>query len=598
LKIPTPRPYQKQALNNIYETYPDENRLGLFWATGTGKGMVPIWLAQMYSEFIKETGMLFIADRRKLLFQAYERFQEAWGDEFTIGLEMGEYEAAFYEDVIFMSAPSVGRVYQNRITKYENRKFGIIQVDEAHRLHRESIWDRILGFFGVGADSSSNLTVNYDGQDVEPLLISYTATPEGRMVPFVDETVHSMSVLEGIKRGWLTDIKSYHVTGADDITKLCSVYKEYLKDETTLIFASSVDESKELTQALNDAGIVNAVHIDAETPKSRREDIYNAFDSGVAKALSNRKVAVEGVDIPNMTAILDNAPTDNQRIFTQKIGRALRPHSEAKIDECETAEERKKEIQSSPKPFATLICTYDPTEVGITLTQALTGREIDLDEEDKLAVEEVIEVLEEYEEERPEVDLSQMDNIDPSDFDLREADIFRRTIYNDRLKGLTKLNWVTIDSDTMGLWLPQNPFTSEWTYKNCETVVLLRVAASDDAKAEQRENVSSVSSTIQRKLISGGWNGSFPAKVKAVGWKETRHDNMQRAIKAVDDWLRRNRRDLWTQSLRGSSENASSKLKEHLRNKGVPVSDDLTDETAQLLKADRKIRHKIKKVDG
>jgi superfamily II DNA or RNA helicase len=575
--VPSPRPYQTEALNAIHREYPTQNRLLIAHATGLGKGLIPIWLAIRYEAHVRQHGLLFIAHRRKILFQAYERFMDAFGDSFWTALEMGENEATGQEEVVFMSIDSVGREYQQRIKKYRNRHFGVVCVDEGHHISVNSKWDRVLGYFGVGSDPSTHYNIRVDGENVPPLAIHLTATPEDQMAPFIDEIAHSMSILEGIKEGWLTDIKSYYAQGVDSIEGMCRAYQKYLSGEQTMIFAASVDESKQLTAALNDAGIAHACHVDAETPKENREVMNEAFSAGSISTISNRLVHVEGSDFPNMTAMMDTAPTREQRVATQKWGRLVRVHPSANVDACETAEERRNEIKQSEKPFGKLLCTWDPTRVGVTITHVLSDYELEVDEDEKLAVEEVIEVLEEYEEERPEVDLSKIESFDDADLALTEADIFRRTIYNDRLKEITELNWVTLNSKTMGLWVYMNPFTGNSTYENCATVLLLR----------------QTDRGIERQVISGGWNGSFPASLRASGWKSTPYDDTQTAIKSVDRWLRKKYPRLYENSIRGGSWPASQKLKEHLRNKDVPITEDVSEETAKLLKMDTKIRNKI-----
>lgn len=585
MDVPSPRDYQRDAINNISNLYPRENRLLIAHATGLGKGMMPLWIAMKYPHHVRQRGMLFIAHRRKILFQAHDRFQKHFGDEYQIGLEMGESSAVGHEDVIFMSVESVGRIQQQRIRKYDkwDRKFGIVFTDESHHLSEESTWDRVLNFFGVGSDESRHYSINVKGHTLPPLAIHLTATPEDQMAPFVDQMAHSMSVLDGIRQGWLTDIKSYQLGGLDGLESLAAAYDRYLSDDRTLVFASSVDESRRLTGLLNDSGTVNAVHIDASTPKEHREDIYDAFGKGHVKALSNRLVLTEGVDIPSITAILDNAPPSNQRIATQKWGRGVRPHPEADIDSVETAEERKEVIRNSPKPHCKLLCTYDPTETGVTVTQVLTDHEVDIEEDNDMSVEEVVEVIEEFEEERPELDLSRVENFDPSDLSVTETDIFRRTIYNDRLKAFTDLQWVVLDSERVGLWLPKNPFTRSKKYAPVPSVVLFREKGG----------------SVQRKIVSGGYNSKmgFPAAVKASEWQDQNYDSVQDAMERTDSWLHHSARQCYYTATRGNKAQASGNLKEHLRRKDIPVSDDVTDETARLLKADTKIRKKLNKVD-
>jgi len=157
----TPRDYQQEALDTIEDLYWNHhiNRQLVAWAVGLGKSSgCMMHLPQMLPEHVLNHGFLFLAHRRKILLQAYNKFRRAYPD-LWVGLEMGEYETVGLEDAVFMSVESVGRKYQTRINKYRDRKFGVVVADEGHHVRKDSTWDRILNFFGVGSDPQAHYTI-------------------------------------------------------------------------------------------------------------------------------------------------------------------------------------------------------------------------------------------------------------------------------------------------------------------------------------------------------------------------------------------------------------------------------------------------------
>jgi len=89
---------------------------------------------------------------------------------------------------------------------------------------------------------------------------------------------------------------------------------------------------------------------------------------------------------------------------------------------------------------------------------------------------------------------------------------------------------------------------------------------------------------------------NFPAKVKASNWTEVDRPYYSE-MKRMENWLRSKDRSLYVQVTRRSSEQATEKDIQYLKNKGIPVRDNLTRETARLLKDDQRIKNKLSKVE-
>lgn len=585
-----PRDYQADALNNIEELYGQGiNRQLVFLATGLGKSSgVMMHLPMRFPHHIMDHGMLFLAHRRKILMQAYEKFKAAYPN-LWVGLEMGEHEAAGYEDAVFASVESVGREYQTRIEKYKDRHFGIIVADEGHHVKEESTWDRVLNFFGVGSDPNQHYDIEVQGQKVPPLSVFLTATPtrndEHSLAPFLDEVAAEMSVLDGIQQGWLTDIKAYRALDEQGVTEteqgeidfLVQTFRKFMSGHKTLVFARSVDQSQRIAHNLEEHDLANTAHIDAETPTEERERIYKSFEKpdGDISVLSNRLVCTEGYDNPAITAIMDNAPTESKPLHIQKLGRGLRVHSSVNIDQYNTAEERKQAIRQSPKPHLLYVSTFDPTKHGLDVVAELT-EDVPVDPEGEMLAEEVVDVIERFEQEIPEIDVSSYDSVKSIEATLQKANVLTQTIYNERLKAATPLNWV-VEGDKAALYIHgRNPYSVNERYKTADCVV----------EFERKEDGGFI-----KRVIGGGWNGDHPLTVKAVE-VEVEAEELHECIRKHDEWLQENHRSIYQNITRETSETATDRMKDYLDRKDIPYNDNLTKETARLLIDREKIKQK------
>ena len=588
-----PRDYQADALNGIEENYAQGiNRQLVFFATGLGKSSgVMMHLPMRFPHHILDHGMLFLAHRRKILMQAYNKFRAAYPN-LWVGLEMGEREATGMEDAVFASVESLGREYQMRIAKYQDKKFGVVVADEGHHVKPDGTWDRVLNFFGVGSNEQQHYTINVQGSQVKPLSVFLTATPtrtdENTLAPFVDGIAAEMSITDGVEQGWLTGIKGHrandpdHALDADDdqaaIDYLVNAYRKYLTGERTLIFASSVDESERLAANLRQHGLANAGHVDAGTPKDERRRIYQSFEDpdGEIDALSNRLVLTEGYDNPSITAILDNAETESKPLHIQKIGRGLRPHPDANVDAYDTPEERKAEIRRSPKPHLKYVATFDPTKHGLSVIADVSEIPEDVEVEGDMVVEEVTDIIERFEEEAPEFDVSSYDSIKDIRITLQRANLFDQTLYNDELKAMTDLNWI-VEDEKAALYLTRNPHAGSQMYR-------------DAACAVEFEEIED--GLFEWRVKGGGWNGN-----RAVANREWTHEmeaeDMNDCIRKYDGWLKHNHPDAYSWATRLGSEPADENMIEYLERKDIPVDDSkLTKETARLLIDREKIKLK------
>ena len=578
--------YQKDAHDAAREKYDlGVTRQAHIWATGLGKTSgfavhIPKVFPDLTDRYKDDGGLLFIVHRREILFQAYQKFKSAYPDRW-IGIEMGEQHAVGDEDFIFVSVDSLGRLLSNRIFKYQHRKFGAILIDEGHHVTVGGTWDNILTYMGVGSDPATHLRM---ANGMKPLSLLLTATPNRHdgapLSPFADEIVSEYNYLWGMENGYLCDIRAYHMLakgqeGYNDL--MMRAVERYGDGHQILTFCKNVASSEQLAASVNEAKILNAAHIDGTTDKDLRADAMKGFRDGKIDMLTNYGVFWEGTDVPGITMILDGAPTESRSIHVQKIGRGSRPHPSANVFALETKEERLKAIAESPKPHLTYIATFDPRVHGLTVYASLTGDDRKVATHGML-LSEVVDVITRLDEEMPEVPLTNTDTLSGIQTQLKEVNVWTRTVYNHKLAALSDMPWVmtgTDQNEAVNLWLPENPWVSG---VRSEQPCFLRYTQTKGGFKKQLVSIGGWSETKGRPLRRA---------VKDLGVVQ----DLQKEVQAVEADLRI--RGLY--EVRGGNTPADPKDIRYLKNAGVPFEQPLTQATADLLKAHHRFLQSDKK---
>ncbi|MGB7248728.1 MAG: DEAD/DEAH box helicase family protein [Phormidesmis sp.] len=165
------RPYQKEAIRRITETLEDEHKRKalLVMATGTGKTRTAIALVDLLKQANWVRRVLFLADRKALLRQAFRAFQQHLTKTIAVNLLNAKRESDVTgADVILSTYPTMLNAInrQRKETRPEEKLFGVgyfdlIIVDEAHR----SIYQKYGEIFDY-----------FDG-----LLVGLTATPRAEI---------------------------------------------------------------------------------------------------------------------------------------------------------------------------------------------------------------------------------------------------------------------------------------------------------------------------------------------------------------------------------------------------------------------------------
>jgi len=100
-------------------------------------------------------------------------------------------------------------------------------------------------------------------------------------------------------------------------------YKQLADGEQAIAYCHSVDASEQLADEFNLHGI-NAVHLDAKTPKQERSEIIQKFRDKEIQVLCNVDLIGEGFNVPDCSTVIMLRPTESLSLYIQQSMRGMR----------------------------------------------------------------------------------------------------------------------------------------------------------------------------------------------------------------------------------------------------------------------------------
>lgn len=219
--------------------------------------------------------------------------------------------------------------------------FGLVVVDEAHHAVAPS-WREVLERLGAFEPKSGTRCVGFSAT---------LARGDGIGLGSVwQEVAYAVSLTRLIKRGHLTDVRGVQVTvdkldltdvrrsggdyaasalGAamvesDAATTVAKAYVEHAQDRQGVVFTPTVGAAEDVLEALSTVNIPAAI-VTGTTPREDRLSIYQDYREGRTQVLVNCMVLTEGFDAPWASCAVIARPTQSAPLYTQMVGRVLRP---------------------------------------------------------------------------------------------------------------------------------------------------------------------------------------------------------------------------------------------------------------------------------
>ncbi len=304
------RTYQTELINNIRnELRNKKHSICAVLGCGGGKSVIEGMIARSATQ--KNNNVLFIVHRKELCQQIENTFQ-------MCGVDFNYCRIGMVQTL----CRRVGRIDEPRL----------IIVDECHHILSAS-YRKIIDSYP------------------QAVVVGFTATPvrmnEGGLGAVFESLIQSVSTKWLIENHFLAPYRYFGVTLADtkhlhtkrgefdqaEVEALMSrsvIYgntvknwQEYANGKQTIVYCSSINTSKETTQAFLDAGII-AAHLDGTTNKTEREKTVADFRNGKIKVLCNVDLFGEGFDVPDCEAVVLLRPTQSLTLHIQQSMRSMR----------------------------------------------------------------------------------------------------------------------------------------------------------------------------------------------------------------------------------------------------------------------------------
>lgn len=271
---------------------------------------------------------LFIVHRDTILTQAYDAYEVVW-DNASKGYFNAETKDTTSQ-VIFASK-------DDNLKLFSPTDFDYIVIDEVH--HSAGVtYQKILDYFKP------------------KFLLGMTATPERQdkvnILEYFDYNLfYEMDQKEAIESGYLTGFVYYGLKDDIDYSTIkhngrrydptdlgrklniekrnkaiFEKYKQICPDAKSIGFCVTIQHAIDMAKYFNDRGVPSqAIHSDVKTLSlAQREAYIRDFRDNQLQVLFTVDVFNEGVDFPDVEALLFLRPTESKTIFTQQLGRGLR----------------------------------------------------------------------------------------------------------------------------------------------------------------------------------------------------------------------------------------------------------------------------------
>jgi hypothetical protein len=306
-------------------------------STGLGKTII---FSHLIARFVERTGQraVVLVHREELADQAIAKLRAS-----APGLRIGKVKASVDEksaQVVVASVQTLKGARRMASVRAEGA-IGLVVADEVHHYSSRTFLSVLkgLGCFDEGGPRMAGFTATLARSDGHGL------------GDVVEDVVYSKGIMFGINHGFLVqpegrligsdslNLKSVKSSGGDYqagdlgealeesgvIASIPGVYAEHAKDRQGLVFVPTVANAEHAAAALSASGIPAAM-VCGETPTADRLRIYEDYRRGRIQVMTNAMVLTEGFDMPQASCAVIARPTQSQPLYTQMVGRILRPY--------------------------------------------------------------------------------------------------------------------------------------------------------------------------------------------------------------------------------------------------------------------------------
>ncbi len=342
------RPYQQEAVNAVhnYICSKDSNPCVVL-PTGSGKSVVMAALIQKWKQESPWVRGCILAHRQELVEQNYEKLQLAY-ETYSIREKIGIFSAGLkrrdYDLPITFA--SIDSIYK---CAGEFTPFDFIFIDEAHHIP-PSGEGKYRTFIQCCLRFNPNLVIT--GWTASPFRMGCGSICHKDHI--LNEVCYEAKITDLINQGFLCRLRSKvgeldydlkevrrnsggdyinkslgEVAGTDKTIKIAVreavEILNHEKRRSIIFFCISLDHCKKVSEELYRNGIY-APTVTSKTDSRKRPQILSGLRNRKIRAICNVGVLTEGFDAPCIDAIVLLRPTLSPGLYTQMVGRGLRPH--------------------------------------------------------------------------------------------------------------------------------------------------------------------------------------------------------------------------------------------------------------------------------
>lgn len=302
--------YQSELVNRARKSYIDGYKAPCIVSPcGSGKSVMVAEIARLTTE--KGNRVLFLVHRKELIDQIKETFQ-AMGVNISL--------------VNFGMVQTVVRHLDHM------QKPQLIITDENHHglaASYRKIYDYFSDVLRLGF-TATPIRLNGSGLgDVNDLLIEGVSAKwlieNERLAPYeyYAPKLIDTKLLKKASTGDFTKQSMDYAINRKIYGNVIKHYETLAENEQAIAYCHSIEASKETAERFNKAGY-KAEHIDAKTPKDKRDEVIQKFRDKKIKILCNVDLIGEGFDVPDCSTVIMLRPTQSLSLFIQQSMRGMR----------------------------------------------------------------------------------------------------------------------------------------------------------------------------------------------------------------------------------------------------------------------------------
>jgi DNA repair protein RadD len=329
------RAHQLKSIDDMVASFKRGNRRIILCAC-TAYGKTILGAEVIRRAISKGKNVLWLADRKELIWQAKKRFEDFGIGEY-VGVIMSGEESALERQVQIASVMTYARrlkLVDLALNKWLH-KADLVIYDECH---------------GSLANVRRGILELYD----DKYLIGLSATPgrsdRAAMGEIYQDIIMGATIADLTEMGFLVKVRYFGAKEQPELKGVgvkCGEWEQselgkrvnkpklvgdilesWLKiagGQQTIIFATNVKHSLHIKEVFLKKGI-NIEHVDAHTPREERLEILEGLQTGRINIVTNCGVYVEGVDVPSASVCVLAKPVRFIGRYIQMCGRVLRPY--------------------------------------------------------------------------------------------------------------------------------------------------------------------------------------------------------------------------------------------------------------------------------